>query len=222
MPKLETTLHLDMYKASKRHQKISSRINEAIKVLRGKKDIYGLEWGDPEVSPPLKYVRDHFLIPYLSSDTIMIEIGPGGGRWTRYMLHTKQIYAVDYHQEILTELKENFNRNNISFIKNNGADFPEIPKNSIDYIFSFGTFVHLEIDIINNYLKNMKPLLKQEANIVVQYSDKTKPLGKSNENFSDNNPDRMRELILSHGYSILEEDLKTMWHSSIVRFGLPR
>lgn len=221
MPKLDTTLHLDMFKAGKRKRSLNFRIRKALKVLLGKNDVYGLEWGDPEVSPPLKYVRDHFLMPYLSPNASVVEIGPGGGRWTRYMLNAKQVYAVDYHQELLNELKSNFDANNIIYVKNNGDDFPNIQDGSIDFVFSFGTFVHLDIDIIDRYLRNMRPLLNHDSNVVIQYSDKTKPLGKNNKEFSENDPDKMRALILSHGYLIHEEDVKTLWHSSIVRFGLP-
>lgn len=220
MPPLDTTLHLEMFRAGKRRRSLTSRIRKAIKVLFAN-DVYGLEWGDPEVIPPLTYVRDHFLTPYLSPTTTVVEIGPGGGRWTRYMLKARQVYAVEYHQEILSALKTNLQAPNITYVKNNGDDFPNIQDGSIDFLFSFGTFVHLDIDIIDCYLRNMKPLLKHKSNIVIQYSDKTKPLAKNNKGFSENDPDRMRELILSHGYSIYEEDLKTMWHSSIVRFGLP-
>ncbi len=221
MPTIHTPIHLDMFRAGKRKRAIATRIKNAINVLFAKTDLYGLEWGDPEVSPPLRYLRDHFLRPYVSPETTLVEIGPGGGRWTRYMLSAKQIYALDYHQELLDELKKNFNDRHITFIKNNGDDFPNIPDKSIDFMFSFGTFVHLDVEIIERYLRNMKPLLRPTANVVIHYSDKTKPIAQSNKGFSENDPDKMRSLIVSCGYSIYEEDVKTMWHSSIVRFGLP-
>ena len=204
MPKLDTTLHLDMYRAGK-------------KSPTG--NLYGLEWGDPETTPPLAYVRDHFLLPYATQETTCLEIGPGGGRWTRYMLGVKRLYAVDFHQELLSELKSNFSPENLTFVKNNGNDFPEIPDGAIDFIFSFGTFVHLDVEIIDEYLRNMKTLLKSSSNVVIQYSDKSKPLARSNKTFSQNDPDTMRRLVSSHGYSIYEEDITTLWHSSVIRFG---
>lgn len=220
MPKLDTPLHLSMLRAGKQRRSLTSRIRIAIKVLLAKNDVYGLEWGNPDVLPPLVYVRDHFLLPYLSPNTTVVEIGPGGGRWTRYMLIANQIYAVDYHQELLSELKSNFDAPNITFVKNNGDDFPSIQVGSIDFLFSFGAFVHLDVDIIDRYLRNMKPLLRHKSNVVIHYSDKTKPIAKKNIMISENDPDTMRELILSHGYSIYEEDVNTMWNGAIVRFGL--
>jgi SAM-dependent methyltransferase len=222
MPKLDTTLHLDMYRLSKQHPSLLRRVKVAIKAFLAPTPIYGLEWGDPDFVPPLRYVRDHFLLPYLSPNTTVVEIGPGGGRWTRYMLSVRRLYAVDYHQELLDDLKSSFNRANITFVKNHGDDFPGIPEQSIDFLFSFGTFVHLDLDIIDRYLCNMKPLLKPTANVVIQYSDKTKPLCVGADSFSDNDPDKMRNLVERHGYSVLEEETKTIWHSSVIRFGLPK
>jgi ubiquinone/menaquinone biosynthesis C-methylase UbiE len=220
MPKLDTPLHLDMLRTGKKVRALPGRIKQALKVLFAKTDVYGIEWGEPETNPPLTYVRDHFLLPYVTQDAIALEIGPGGGRWTRYMLGVKRLYAVDFHQELLDELKSNFDSQNLTFVKNNGNDFPGIPNGSIDFIFSYGVFVHLDVEIIDQYLRNMKVLLKPSSNVVIQYSDKSKPLGKSNKGFSQNDPDTMRRLVSSHGYFIYEEDIKTLWHSSLIRFGI--
>ena len=191
-----------------------------MKVLFGDDDVYGLEWGDPDVSPPLGYIRDRFLLPYVRPDAVVLEIGPGGGRWTRYMLGAKTLYAVDLHSELLNELRKKIKRSNVTFVKNNGDDFPGIPRGSVDFVFSFGTFVHLDCDIIDRYLVNLRDVLKPDATVVLQYSDKTKPLGKSNPGFSDNDPQRMRALVQGRGYVIQEEDVATLWHGSVIRFGL--
>jgi hypothetical protein len=220
MPKLDTSLHLDMLRMGKRRG-LASRLGIAAKALFGPDPIYGMEWGNPENSPPLGYMRDHFLKPYINPGATIVEIGPGGGRWTRYMLSARHIYAVDYHQELLDELRSGFNRPDITFVKNGGDDFPGVPDGAADLVFSFGCFVHLDIDIIERYLANMRRLLKPESNVVLHYADKTKPLARSNIGFSNNDPETMRALVLRQDYSIREEDTVTMWHSAIVRFGLP-
>jgi hypothetical protein len=70
--------------------------------------IYGLHWGNPQENPALRWVRDHYLLPYVDPRHSAIEIGPGGGRWTRYMLGFGQLYGIDYHQELLDELARSF------------------------------------------------------------------------------------------------------------------
>lgn len=218
MPELDTTLHLDMLHRFRKTNGILPRILRAIKREILAKNLYGLDWGDPDVVEPLKFIRDRYVLPYVSSEHIAVEIGPGGGRWTRYLLGFKRLYVIDYHSELLEELKKNYRKSSMQFVKNNGTDFPGIDKESIDYLFSFGTFVHLDTALIKSYLVNMKPIVKYNANIVIQYSDKTKVMAQFNEGFSDNTPDKMRQIILTAGYKILEEDLTTLWHSSIIRF----
>jgi SAM-dependent methyltransferase len=215
MPSLTTTLHLDMLRNGQRG--FMGRLRRARDVFRAHK-IYGLEWGDPDSDEPLMYVKKHFLIPYVTPKTTVLEIGPGGGRWTRYLLAARRVYAVDYHQELLDELAVNFRADNLISIKNNGTDLPGVPPESIDFVFSFGVFVHLNLDLIDAYLRSFKPVLKSGSSVVLQYADKTKPMAKLNNGFAQNTPEQMRELILSRGYRIEEEDTGTMWHSSIVRF----
>ena len=220
MPNLDSLLFLDMLRKGKRRG-LAWRLGAAAKALFRPAPLYGMEWGDPEISPPLGYLRDHFVKPYVSPAATIVEIGPGGGRWTRYLLSAQRIYAVDYHQELLDELRRGFDRPNITFVKNNGDDFPGVPDGAADLVFSFGCFVHLDVDIIERYLANMRRLLKPESNVVLHYADKTKPLARSNVGFSNNDPETMRALVLRQGYAIREEDTVTMWHSALVRFGLP-
>lgn len=218
MPNLNTSLHLDMLNNFKRKNWLPLRLLRAIRKEISSKNIYGLEWGNPDKVEPLKFIRDRYVFPYVNSKHNAVEIGPGGGRWTRYLLGFRKIYVVDYHTELLEELRKNFNEPNMTFIKNNGTDFPNIEKRTIDYLFSFGTFVHLDVDLIEAYLKNIKSIVKPNATIVIHYSDKTKIIAQVKQSFSDNTPVKMRQMVLSSGYKILEEDLTTMWHSSIVRF----
>jgi SAM-dependent methyltransferase len=213
MPDLNTTFHVDMLRRSKVANSLPVRL---IRALR--RDLYGIEWGDPDIVEPLRYVRDHYLKPYVNAWHTALEIGPGGGRWTRYMLGFKQMYVVDYYPQLLEELRKNFKQKHIIAVKNNGADFPGIPDQSVDFVFSFCTFVHLEPPIIEQYLQNLRRVIRPAANSVIHYSDMTKIMARENKGFSQNTPREMRRMVLNAGYCILEEDLTTMWHSSLVRF----
>ena len=206
MPSLSDTIHLDMLNSSYRKQEPQ------------KLGIYGLQWGDPEVNRPLKFIRDRYILPYINFDHDAVEIGPGGGRWTRYLLSFHRLYAVDYHQELLDELQKSFKIPNLTLIRNSGADFPGIPPESVDFVFSFGVFVHLEQDTIRAYFQALYPIVTDSANIVIQYSDKTKEVAKSNPGFGNNTPSDMRCLVAQTGYSILEENVTALPHSSIMRF----
>jgi hypothetical protein len=213
-------LHLEPLRLAKRANSLPRRLLRAFR-RELSAPLYGLQWGDPELVEPLQFVRDRYVLPYVDAMQNAVEIGPGGGRWTRYLVGFKTLYAVDYYEELLAELRRNLARHrNVVFIKNEGTNFPGIPAHSIDYLFSFGTFVHLEFDTIQRYLLNMKSIITPEANIVIQYSDMTKIMGQMNPSFSQNTPARMREAVRAAGYRILEEDTTSLWHSSIIRFAL--
>ena len=82
-------------------------------------------------------------------------------------------------------------------------------------MFSFGCFVHLDTGLIEEYLRSLKSIVKPASNVVIQYSDKSKVMAQFNHSFSDNTP--QRQMVLLAGFRF-EEDLTTMWHSSIIRF----
>jgi cyclopropane fatty-acyl-phospholipid synthase-like methyltransferase len=209
MPKLDTPLHVSMLQASRKNGQIEHD------------GLYGLHWGDPQAMPALRHVRDHFLLRYVNPDHAAVEIGPGGGRWTRYLLGFESLYAVDYHRELLDELSKNFRAPHLHLTKNNGNDFPGIEDRSVDFIFSFGVFVHLDIDIIEAYLRNMRRILKPDGCAVIQYSDKNKEAARAHgEVFADTTPEIIRPLVEEAGYRVLEEDTATLWHSSVIRFCL--
>lgn len=220
MPDLRTPLHLEMLARSRRENALPKKLIRWFRrLMSGPGHVYGLEWGDPDVVPPLKFIKERYVLPYVKPDRRAVEIGPGGGRWTRELLGFETLYAVDLHQELLDELRRTIGRpRNVRFIKNEGTDFPGIASGSIDYLFSFGTFVHLELDAIEAYLRNIKSIMRPEASVVIQYSDKTKIMAQLNGGFSENSPTRMREAVRAAGYRILEEDTTTLWHSSVIRF----
>jgi SAM-dependent methyltransferase len=220
MPGLDTTIHVDMWREYHRKNSLVRRVRRATHELLHGKKIYGLEWGDPEVVEPLAFLRNRYVLPYVKAEDDAVEIGPGGGRWSRYLLGFRTLYLVDYHRELLGEVQKNFRRPNVRFIHNNGSDFPGIPDASIAFVFSFGCFVHFDRDLIRQYLANLPRILKPGGNVVIHYSDQTKIMAQINPGFSDNSPAQMREMIGAAGFRIVEEDLTTMWNGSIVRFTL--
>jgi len=173
-------------------------------------EFYGEKWGDPEKERSLKVIKAKFLTPFVNENHTALEIGPGGGRWTQYLLNFKKLYLLDLNKEFFPYLKKRFqNLQNISYHQTNGVDFPEVPKKSIDFLFSFGTFVHLDQEIIIEYLDNMKNILKENSNIVLNYSDMTRLYCITNKGFSYNTREIMRKIISDKGYEIVSEDNKT-------------
>ncbi len=186
--------------------------------MRNEQKYYGIEWGNPESEPALIKIKNHFVLPFIKNEHVALEIGPGGGRWTQYLLGFNRLYCIDINDEFFPYLKKRFeSNNNLIFIQNQGIDFPDIQSYSIDYLFSFGTFVHLDVEIIREYIKNMKQILKKDANVVLNYSEIKKPKSAANKGFSKNTAEIMHKIIEKEGFSISDEDVVSH-HTNIVIF----
>ena len=212
---MSSDLHLRMFSEWRRRNSLTKRL---LRTFRPPALLYGLEWGDPETVPPLRHIRDRFVLPYVNQQQVALEIGPGGGRWTQYLLGFAKVLAVDFHQQVLDQLKRDFRSSqNIVYIKNNGSDLPGIGQETVDFAFSFGIFVHLDFNTITSYLQEIRRVIKCGGNVVIQYSDKTKIMAQLNEGFSDNDPDKMRQAVTAAGFQIIEEDTTSLWHSAVIR-----
>lgn len=193
VPEKKSDLHLWMLKYDKRDRR---------------QCIYGDHWCDPMIHPALKTINRYFIKPIVPGKTV-VEIGPGGGRWTRFLRYAKKLYLVDPFVELLRETKKNFNGSNMEFIQNNGTDFPGIPEDYVDYIFCFDVFVHLSADLIREYLLNMKKILKKgyASSIFFNYADNTKAASINNKGYAqDTNPAVIHQIINDLEYTIIAEN----------------
>jgi SAM-dependent methyltransferase len=204
MPNLDTNLHITMLRRAQK----SSQID--------RDGIYGLHWGRPDSDPELRIVRDNYLFPFINPDHTALEIGPGGGRWTKYLLSFGKVIAVDFYQPVIDEFVRQFRAPHLTVVKNNGTDFPGIDDKSTNFVWSYGTFVHLDEEIIRGYLASLPRILAPAAHVVIHYSDKRKPKARDNPSFSENDPPRMRRLVEHAGFEVVKEDTELLDHSAIM------
>lgn len=203
---IENDLHLDKLRKARERGLIDAH------------GIYGMQWGHPDERPDLVAIRDRFVWPLVHPDKVAVEIGPGGGRWTRYFLPCRILYVVDHYQELLDELAKNFRAPNMMFVRNSGTDFPGIAPQSVDLVFSYGTFVHFELDMTRSYLEEIRTILRPGGDAVIQYADKTKPVGAATPSFPDCDPQRIEAVIRSCGFDIRDHDKETLNNSGVIRF----
>jgi phospholipid N-methyltransferase len=183
----------------------------------GQDELYGVQWGRPDVDPALRSIRDEYLYPYIDPDHVALEIGPGGGRWTKYLLSFGRVLVVDHYQDLLDELTRSFKAPHLMMIRNNGTDFPEVTDGSVNFIWSYGVFVHLGQAAIADYLESVPRILAPDANVVLHYADKTKIKAQKNRGFSDNDPEAMRKLVEAAGFEVAQENTDLLEHSAIMR-----
>ena len=193
---------------------------------------YGEQWGDPAAPRwrrvlgtlvgkarfrKLPQVVRDYIEPYVRPDAACLEIGPGGGRWTQFLLGARELVLVDLNPEFFDYLRARFPDAvaRMRFYQTRGYDLAGVSDASIDFAFSFGTFVHIEPEGIDAYLAELRRVLKPGAVAVLQYADKTKPRGRDNPDFSDMDPPRMEALAAKHALRVRAHDTALLLHSSI-------
>lgn len=130
-------------------------------------EIYGLHWGDPEKRPVLLDIRKYF-IEDLCRGTVL-EIGSGGGRWTRYLKPlSKKLICVDgtaaSKDHVTKVIGDDFE---FHVCTDGNLDLKE---SSLDYVFSFDVFVHFHPRLFNNYLASVARAMKSGADFVLHYA----------------------------------------------------
>jgi len=117
-------------------------------------------------------IAENFILNNINEESVVLEIAPGHGRWTEFILKkVKKIILVELSQERIKYCKKIFdNSKNIDYFMNNGKDLFFIADNSIDFIFSYDSFVHIEKDAIACYFKEFSRILKKEGIAIIHHA----------------------------------------------------
>lgn len=122
----------------------------------------GEEWS--EIFGGTDSLWAEFIYPKIS-DYLMgdiLEIAPGHGRISRKLIgHASKLYLIDINRTCIDCCREIFKSvGNVSYIVNNGLLLDGIDNNSIDFVFSWDSFVHMQRFVIESYLKEIGKKLK--------------------------------------------------------------
>ncbi len=111
----------------------------------------GEEWTP---SPEWKEsVLRHILLKHMPEGGTQLEIGPGGGRWTETLVDiADRLIAVDISAECLRVCAERFHdADNVEFVLTPGNSLPGVADESVDAIWSFDVFVHINRAEVEKY-----------------------------------------------------------------------
>jgi ubiquinone/menaquinone biosynthesis C-methylase UbiE len=110
---------------------------------------------------------------WLPAHTI-IEIAPGHGRWTQFLqTHAKQLHIVDLSDDCIKRCKERFaDCDNMHYHVNDGKTLPDtIADASVDFVFSFDSLVHCEMEVIRNYFQEIAKKLRPGGAAFIHHSN---------------------------------------------------
>src|SRR5687768_10253633 len=113
--------------------------------------------------------------PYITAETVALEIGPGRGGWTKALLPAKEVWVLDALSAEHNRFFEYLNHpKNVKYIQVEDFQCAELPENHFDYMFSFGCLCHVTFEGISEYAENIFGKLKSGANCFWMIADKQK------------------------------------------------
>jgi SAM-dependent methyltransferase len=109
---------------------------------------------------------------FLPTGTIL-EIAPGFGRWTRFLKEAcNELFLVDLSEKCIEACQKRFaGDRHIHFHVNDGRSLDMIPDESIDLIFSFDSLVHVEDQVIADYVSQFPKKLKADGVVFIHHSN---------------------------------------------------
>ena len=122
-----------------------------------------------------------------------MEIAPGFGRWTHYLKdYCQGLWAIDPLSECIEACSRRFAaESHVHCYLNDGRSLSMIPDASVDFVFSFDSFVHLPREIIEAYLSELARTLKIGGKGFIHHSN----LGAYADSLSDRVPEPMRKIL---------------------------
>jgi ubiquinone/menaquinone biosynthesis C-methylase UbiE len=134
----------------------------------------GDEWSEPWGGPERQWLDTILprINPFIPVDSIL-EIAPGFGRWTYFLQsNCNHLTAIDVNRNCIEVCQRRFaESSHVRFYLNDGKSLEIIPDESIDFIFSFDSLVHVERDVIGSYLSQFRRILRRNGAALIHHSN---------------------------------------------------
>ncbi|MGH7114553.1 MAG: class I SAM-dependent methyltransferase [Stellaceae bacterium] len=134
----------------------------------------------------------------------VLEIGPGAGRWTEALLaRAKRLIAVDISETCIELCRRKFAASvNATFLKTSGCELGSVANRSIDALWSFDVFVHINCREAAEYVREFARTMRPGAVGVVHHGSGS---GSHGGRRSDLTTADFTRLLTEHGFEISDQ-----------------
>jgi ubiquinone/menaquinone biosynthesis C-methylase UbiE len=116
---------------------------------------------------------DEVLLPRVPSGGTVLEIGPGGGRWSVILAErADRLILVDVSARVLEVARERLGDTpHVRYVRSAGSDLPGVEDGSVGAIWSFDVFVHVAPVDQAGYLDEMARVLSPGGVALIHHAD---------------------------------------------------
>jgi ubiquinone/menaquinone biosynthesis C-methylase UbiE len=113
----------------------------------------------------------NLILSNIRENDAVLEIGAGHGRWSVFLAKTAgTLILIDLSSNCIEFCRNLFvNRSNVMYVVNEGKTLAGVKDASVDFIWSFDTFVHIEKIVINSYMQEIFRVLKPGGRAVIHH-----------------------------------------------------
>ncbi len=137
----------------------------------------GDEWNGQAITCKMPYedwkqsMYQNLIIPNLNQNSIVLEIGAGHGRWSSLLATAAgTLYLVDLSLNCIEFCKKLFvSQSHIKYFVNDGKSLSGIESLSIDFVWSYDTFVHMDKNSIDSYLSEIYRVLRSGGRAIIHH-----------------------------------------------------
>jgi Methyltransferase domain len=103
----------------------------------------------------------------------IIEIAPGFGRWTRFLLPVcRRFVGIDLSAQCVAACRDRFRRaRHARFVQNDGLSMADAPDARFDLVFSFDSLVHAELEVLEAYVPQILCKLRGRGLAFIHHSN---------------------------------------------------
>jgi len=136
-------------------------------------EIWSAHWGSSKIQWSTM-IRPRIAAALPASS--LVEVAPGHGRWTHFLLDQCQSYiGFDLAEQCTEHCRMRFanvcERRPVRFETNDGTSLPGVAEASVDFVFSFDSLVHVAQSTIEAYLRAIARVLRPGGRAFLHHSN---------------------------------------------------
>lgn len=148
-------------------------------------------------------ILEHVLQGFVPRGGSVLEIGPGGGRWTGALIErADRLLGIDISESCVDVCREKFGGSGkAEFRVGSGQDLAGVPDGSVDALWSFDVFVHINQAEVERYADEFRRVFKPGAVGIIHHGSVGGGLGGWRSNLTHA---AMLDLLKQRGFEIVD------------------